>query len=65
MTDLSTPKPPNFTFHPPRSVGIATFMGSPIAGGALMALNERRLERSAGARTFLFGAIKCSFLSLF
>lgn len=31
--------------HGPESVGIATFLGSPLAGAALLAINERRVGR--------------------
>lgn len=37
--------PPPRTLHDPQAVGIATFLGSPVAGAMLMALNERAVGR--------------------
>lgn len=40
---------PNFRLFDMTSIGIATFVGSPIAGTALMAINYRRLGRPRAA----------------
>lgn len=37
------------SLYEPESIAIATFLGSPLAGAALWALNERRVGRSAQA----------------
>lgn len=35
--------------HSPESIGMATFLGSPLAGAALLAINERRVGRPRDA----------------
>lgn len=47
------------------SVLIAAFFGSPLAGGALMALNYRRLGKPASARWALFTGILVTAAAIF
>jgi hypothetical protein len=48
--------PPAFKLHSPRAIGLATFLGMPLAGGVLLALNSWRLGNLAMAREcILFG----------
>jgi hypothetical protein len=37
---------PNYTLYDSRSVALATFLGSPVAGGVLMAMNYKRLGQA-------------------
>ncbi len=50
----SRQRAPDFKLHSHHSVGIATFLGSPIAGGLLMAANHRMLERPGRGLNILF-----------
>jgi len=43
--------------YSPRAVAVATFLGSLLAGGSLMALNFRRLGRGRAALWALLGAV--------
>lgn len=43
------PPPPPGRFFSPNAVGVATFIGSPVAGGIVLALNYRRLGRASAA----------------
>jgi len=45
----STTPRPDYTLFNYRSVALATFLGTPIAGGILMAVNERRLGNAGRA----------------
>jgi hypothetical protein len=54
--------PPTYKLHSPENVAIAAFLGSPIAGAWLMALNERRVGNRKGytryaALGFLFTVV--------
>ena len=53
LTDLEDPTPPAYTLHPIRGVTSATFCGTPLAAGVVMALNFRRTGDSASARAAL------------
>jgi len=44
-----SPAVPSVGLYDYRSVGVATFFGSPVAGAVLMAINYRRLGRSGAA----------------
>jgi hypothetical protein len=46
---------PSYSLYDSRSVALATFLGSPIAGGVLMAMNYKRLGQAGkgGATTFV------------
>jgi len=50
--------------YSPDGVGIATFFGMPLAGGILLALNYRTLERPGAAWAVFFGAV-CTTALLF
>lgn len=41
--------PAPHALHSADSIGLATFLGSPLAGAALMAINERRVGRASAA----------------
>ena len=43
--------------YSPQAVGLATFLGSPIAGGIIMAMNYRRLGRLASGRIAIVGGL--------
>jgi hypothetical protein len=49
--------PPPYRLYTPGSVGIATFLGSPAAGGALMAMNYARLGRRQAAVNVMVGTV--------
>jgi hypothetical protein len=55
---VAPPPPPTYPLHDSVSIGIATFLGSPIAGTILMAINYRRLGKaSAGIGAVLLGVL--------
>lgn len=55
---MPMPPPPAGAFYDTGSVGIATFLGSPIAGTVLMAINYRRMGKpSAGVVAVLLGIL--------
>lgn len=57
------PEPPSYALHSVGSVGLATFLGSPLAGGALLGLNYRRLgQTGAGWLAFGVGALATALL---
>jgi hypothetical protein len=57
------PLPPNYTLYDSRSVGLATFFGTPVAGTFLMALNYHRLHKtSAAITTFIIGVVATAFI---
>ena len=49
LTTLPLTPPPTYKLYTPSGVGLATFLGSPIAGSVLMAINYRRLGNRAAA----------------
>jgi hypothetical protein len=58
---MEGPFRPDYKLYSAGSIALATFFGSPVAGGVLMAINYRRLGRLAAAVhavvwTFLFTA---------
>lgn len=56
------PKPP-YKLYTRSAVGLATFLGSPMAGAALMAINYKRLNRKALAwRTLILGILASAAL---
>jgi hypothetical protein len=56
------PKPP-YKLYTRSAVGLATFLGSPMAGAALMAINYKRLKRKALAwRTLILGIVASAAL---
>jgi len=52
----------DFAFHGPHAVGIATFLGSPLAGGTLLALNFAHLGRRGAAALTMLGALVATSL---
>lgn len=61
FTDYEEPvQPPAYTLHPIRGVTWATFWGTPLAGGVVMALNFRRTGDSASARAALLTGLFAS-----
>lgn len=49
-----------------QQVGLATFLGSPLAGSFLMALNYHRVgQKSKSIRCFIIGAIATTILTMF
>ncbi len=54
---LPQTQPPAYTLFDSRSVALATFLGTPVAGATLMAVNDNRLGRAGRAVTFLLVAI--------
>jgi hypothetical protein len=52
---VNDPSPPRPTLYEPESIAIATFLGSPIAGSILWALNENRIGRTSRALAALGG----------
>src|ERR1039457_5519663 len=61
-----TPPPPipAYTLFNADSVGLATFLGTPIAGGILMAVNYRRLGKGSKAAAVLLIALLVTALAL-
>lgn len=60
---------PNYRLHDPKSIALATFFGSPLAGAALLALNYRWLQKGRAAALALVAgfvltvlAITCGYL---
>ena len=51
-----TLSPARYRLYDRRAVVLATFLGTPFAGGSLMYLNERRLGRAGGRRHLLVAA---------
>ena len=52
------PQPSQTTLYGPTDVGIATFLGSPVAGSIIMAMNYKRLGKSSAAvGVIVFGVI--------
>lgn len=56
--------PPAYSLFDYRAVGLATFLGTPLAGSILMALNYRRLGEKAAAGTMVAGGIVLTGLSI-
>jgi hypothetical protein len=48
-TEVVDPAVPRFRLYPVGAIGLATFLGTPAAGGILLALNFRRLGRPTAA----------------
>jgi len=48
-------EPPQFALYDPTSVALATLMGSPLAGGTVMAINYSRIGRGGGAKAVFAG----------
>jgi hypothetical protein len=61
---VSLPPAPAFTLFDSRAVAIATFFGTPVAGGSLMALNYRRLGQSGKAMMTMVIAIAVTGLAI-
>jgi hypothetical protein len=55
---------PTFTLFDPNAIALATFFGTPVAGGSLMALNYRRLGQANKAVTTLLFAILVTGLAI-
>lgn len=50
--------PPTARLYAPAHIGVASILGSPVAGGLLLFLNERRLGRpGAAVRMLLVGVL--------
>jgi serine/threonine protein kinase len=47
--------PPAFALYDSNAVALATFLGTPLAGGALMAMNYRRMGRSGAVKAMVAG----------
>jgi hypothetical protein len=45
---ITATPPTGASFYSPKQIGIATFLGTPIAGGVLLHINERRAGTSKG-----------------
>src|ERR1039458_3599226 len=58
------PPIPAYTLFNADSVGLATFLGTPIAGGILMAVNYRRLGKGGKAAAVLLIALLVTALAL-
>jgi hypothetical protein len=55
---IDNKRTPAFSLYSARAVAIATFLGTPIAGAVLMAINYRRLnDRQAAASVLGFGLL--------
>ena len=63
--EASPPPPiPAYTLFNAQSVGLATFLGAPIAGGILMAVNYRRLGKGSKAAAVVVIALLVTALAL-
>src|ERR1017187_2836908 len=62
--EVSPPPIPPYTLFNADSVGLATFLGTPIAGGILMAVNYRRLGKGSKAAAVLVVALLVTALAL-
>src|ERR1017187_2570761 len=63
--EASPPPPiPVYTLFNAQSVGLATFLGAPIAGGILMAVNYRRLGKGSKAAAVVVIALLVTALAL-
>ena len=62
--EASPPPIPAYTLFNADSVGLATFLGTPIAGGILMAVNYRRLGKGGKAAAVLLIALLVTALAL-
>src|ERR1035438_7528030 len=63
--EASPPPPiPAYTLFNAESVGLATFLGTPIAGSILMAVNYRRLGKGSKAAAVLVIALLVTALAL-
>lgn len=62
-TDVTVPQARATALHSPQSVAIATFFGSTLAGGVLLAINYARLDRPEHVtKTVLASAVGTSLL---
>lgn len=48
---------PSYTLYDPSAVGLATFLGSPVAGGVVMAINYRRMGEAGNAVLAVVGGV--------
>ena len=63
FAEESHPEPtPAYTLFDANAVSLATFLGTPVAGASLMALNDRRLGRAGRAVTTLVLAVAVTAL---
>src|ERR1035438_821523 len=62
--EASPPPIPAYRLFNADSVGLATFLGTPIAGGILMAVNYRRLGKGGKAAAVLLIALLVTALAL-
>src|ERR1035438_8819477 len=62
--EVSPPPVPAYTLFNSDSVGLATFLGTPIAGSILMAVNYRRLGKGSKAAAALVIALLVTALAL-
>jgi len=60
----SGPASPHVALFTPGHVMLATFLGTPLGGAAVLALNERRLGRSSAVTTTLFVGVVATALLL-
>src|SRR5581483_6468069 len=60
---FTSPEPPRYSLFDARSVFLAAFLGSPVAGAALMAINDRRLNRSKRAIVTLILGVAATILA--
>lgn len=61
--DANLPAASKFRLYTVKQIGIATFLGSPLAGFILMSANASRLGNQGSARTMLFwGFISTAFV---
>jgi hypothetical protein len=60
---MGTPSEIGYSLYSPMAVGLATFLGAPVAGSVIMALNYRRLGKPASARSaVIYGVIATAAL---
>jgi hypothetical protein len=61
---VSPAAPPAYTLFDSRAVALATFLGTPVAGACLMAVNDRRLGRAGRAAVFLVAGIAVTAVAI-
>ncbi len=63
--DSDTIRPPDYSLYTPGHVALATFFGSALAGGLLLASNHRKLGNSSAAWGWaVFGGVLTGLLFL-
>lgn len=62
--EVTSTEPIRYKLFTPSSVALATFFGTPIAGGLVMAINYRRLRRSTAAVQVVLGGFVATVIVL-